>query len=84
MFESDYDLAEKKLMTKFDEKMTELRETQRMDRNDYNNKLATFKADVSQQVFEPYVHNFLKDHVYNQWGGQKNRTKKIEAELEDL
>ena len=52
MYESDYDKAEKKLLLKLDEKLNQLKEAQRQDRNDYNNKLATFKADISLVTFD--------------------------------
>lgn len=54
-----------------------------MDRNDYNNKLSTFKADMSLQVFEPNVHTFLKDTVYIEWKDYASRMKIAEGEIED-
>ncbi len=49
----------------------------RMDRNDYNSKLATFKADVSLMTFDKQTFNFLKDKVYQEWTSvvQKGKDK---------
>mmetsp|Transcript_24531 Transcript_24531/g.32863 ORF Transcript_24531/g.32863 Transcript_24531/m.32863 type:complete len:97 (-) Transcript_24531:197-487(-) len=83
MNESDYEKAEKKLVRRFDEKMSEMREALRMDRNDFNNKLATFKSDVGSMTFEKSVHNFLRDTVYTGWREHKDRSKALETELEE-
>ena len=49
----------------------------RMDRNDFNSKLATFKADVSLMMFDKPTFNFLKDKVYTEWTSlvQKGKLK---------
>ena len=39
-------------MLKVEEKLLDLKEQQRVDRNDYNNKLATFKVDMSMISFD--------------------------------
>ena len=65
--ENEYDKNERKLIKKFDEKLLEIKESQRTDRQDYNSKLATFKADVSMMTFDKTTFNFLKDRVYTEW-----------------
>ena len=54
---------------KLTEKFTDVKEQQRLDRNDYNSKLAQFKVDVSTMVFEPPTHKFLKEKVFPGWSG---------------
>ena len=77
----DQDKAEKKAALKTEEKFAELREQQRLDRADFNGKLATFKADVSLMTFDQETRSFLKNTIYPEWGGQVRRTKDLEAKL---
>lgn len=84
MSDSDYEKAEKKLTLKIEEKMLEIKEQQRQDRNDFNTKLATLKADVSEMRFDKLTHDFLKDKIYVEWTKQIDRIKQIEASNQEL
>ena len=67
--EDDYELSEKKLLKRIEIKTSELRETQRMDCNNFNSKLTTLKVDLSSATFDTHVHKFLKDQVYTEFSG---------------
>ena len=82
MFENDYERAEKKLHLRIDEKINECKEKQRMDRNDLVNKMAAFRAEVSDMTFDKQVHNFLKDQVYNDWKDVVTRCRANESGIE--
>lgn len=84
MFVTDSEKAERKVLQQMAEKNQELREITRMDRNDINNKLSTFKADVSTATFGSHIHNFLKERVYMEWSSQVGRIKDLETELEEF
>ena len=84
MYETDFEHAEKKLIDRFDEKLRDLKEVQRQDRNDYNNKLATLKADISLVTFEKGTFNFIKDKVYLEWNTQTSKSKTNELRLDEL
>ena len=84
MYEIDFQHAEKKLIDRFDEKLLDLKEVQRQDRNDYNNKLATLKADISLVTFEKGTFNFIKDKVYLEWNNQTSKSKTNELRLDEL
>ena len=82
MFEKDYERAEKKLHLRIEEKINECKEKQRVDRNELVNKLAAFRAEVSDMTFDKPVHNFLKNQVYNEWKEVVTRTCTNETGIE--
>ncbi len=55
-----------------------------MDRNDYNSKLATFKADVSLMTFDKQTFNFLKDKVYLEWTSVIQKSKDKDTVIEEM
>ena len=84
MFEKDYELAERKLMRSFEDKIQDLQESHRMDRNELNNKITKLKADVSLTNIPSNVRNFLIDHVYSEWATQGNRMRELERQNEEF
>ena len=64
----EFDKAERKNDKKIEERFIGLAEQSRQDRNDYNAKLATFKADVSLLSFDRETSSFLKNTIYPGWG----------------
>ena len=81
IYEIDQEKAEKKLKQIVDGKFVEVKETQRVDRMDYNQKLATFKIDVSEMTFERDTLDFFKKQIYPNWGSQIKRTREAEATI---
>ena len=84
MSEADYDKNEQKISSKLETKFLEIKEQMRMDRNDYNSKLATFKADVSMLMFDKKTFNFLKDRVYTEWQSVISKNKEREELFETM
>ena len=84
MSEADYEKAEEKLVRKFEEKLIEIKEQQKTDRNDFNNKLGSLKVDMSQKVFSKEIHNFLRDKVYPGWSKTLASTTTLEQKNEEF
>lgn len=78
----EFDKAERKNDKKMDEKFLALNEQSRLDRNDFNNKLATFKADVSLMTFDRETSSFLKNTIYTGWGDLVFKCKEYESKIE--
>ena len=62
----------------------EIKEQQRQDRNDYNQKLANFKVDVSEMTFERDTLEFFKKQIYPNWNNQITKTRDFERRISDL
>lgn len=84
MSEGEYEKEQKKARLALDGKFIEIKEQQRVDRNDYNQKLANFKVDVSEMTFERDTLDFFKKQVYPHWGTQISKTREFETQLSDL
>ncbi len=56
----------------------------RMDRSDFNSKLATFKADVSLMTFDKQTFHFLKDKVYTEWTSVIQKAKDKDDVIEAM
>lgn len=67
---SDKDLSKDamKERRRIDDKLTELKELQRRDMQDIDNKLSTFKSDVSMMALDTDTRNFVKNTVATEWG----------------
>ena len=77
-------MDQKKVKQVVDGKFIEVKEQQRVDRNDYNQKLANFKVDVSEMTFERDTLDFFKKQVYPNWGSQINKTREFETRISEI